>query len=304
VQEASRKLTPVKVNGEDTYRAESFVNIYGSREALYGLGQHQAGVWNYRGEAVDMFAGQYQHRGAFSSFKQRITVFSGTVLRAAVSTTALRITCTSVPKLRMSSTIIFSMVPISIKSLPVIASFTRQAPMFGKWAYGFWQCKNRYKTQEEILGRARKYRELTFQPITLSRTGSGGTLRAIRIPTRIIPDPKGMVDELHRDNFHLMISIWPFFEPGSANYDYMKEAGLVCRSVQVRETSVPQGRDGGVRRNQPRGAQVLLGSGQIKDCFSIGLDAWWMDTTEPETEGQEDNIQLGHNWPPAAAIAT
>ena len=54
VQEGSRKLTPVKVNGEDTYRAESFINIYGSREGLYGLGQHQAGVWNYRGESVDI----------------------------------------------------------------------------------------------------------------------------------------------------------------------------------------------------------------------------------------------------------
>src|SRR5580700_2485933 len=54
VQEASRSLTPVKVNGENTYRAESFVNIYGSHEAFYGLGQHQAGVWNYRGESVDI----------------------------------------------------------------------------------------------------------------------------------------------------------------------------------------------------------------------------------------------------------
>ena len=54
VQEASRKLTPAKVNGEDTFRAESFINIYGSREGLYGLGQHQAGVWNYRGESVDI----------------------------------------------------------------------------------------------------------------------------------------------------------------------------------------------------------------------------------------------------------
>jgi len=54
VQEATRSLTPTKVNGEDTYRAESFVSIYGSREAFYGLGQHQAGVWNYRGESVDI----------------------------------------------------------------------------------------------------------------------------------------------------------------------------------------------------------------------------------------------------------
>ncbi len=54
VQEGSRKLIPVTVNGEDTYRAESFINIYGSHEGLYGLGQHQGGVWNYRGESVDI----------------------------------------------------------------------------------------------------------------------------------------------------------------------------------------------------------------------------------------------------------
>ena len=54
VEESSRSLTPEKVNGEDSYRAESMVNIYGSHEGIYGLGQHQAGVWNYRGESVDI----------------------------------------------------------------------------------------------------------------------------------------------------------------------------------------------------------------------------------------------------------
>ena len=54
VQEASRSMRAEKVNGEDTYRAESFLNVYGSHEGLYGLGQHQSGVWNYRGESVDI----------------------------------------------------------------------------------------------------------------------------------------------------------------------------------------------------------------------------------------------------------
>src|SRR5258705_10744076 len=54
VQEASRSMRAEKVNGEDTYRTESFINVYGSHEGLYGLGQHQSGVWNYRGESVDI----------------------------------------------------------------------------------------------------------------------------------------------------------------------------------------------------------------------------------------------------------
>ncbi len=53
-QEDARSLTPVEVNGEKTLHSERFVNMWATQEAFYGLGQHQAGVWNYRGEAVDV----------------------------------------------------------------------------------------------------------------------------------------------------------------------------------------------------------------------------------------------------------
>ncbi|MGO9616244.1 MAG: hypothetical protein ACLP6W_07550, partial [Bryobacteraceae bacterium] len=54
VQEGPNTLTPVTVNGEKSYRAEAFIGLWGSTEAFYGLGQHQAGVWNYHGESVDI----------------------------------------------------------------------------------------------------------------------------------------------------------------------------------------------------------------------------------------------------------
>ncbi len=53
-QEDSRTLTPVEVNGEKTLHSERFTNMWATQEAFYGLGQHQGGVWNYRGEAVDI----------------------------------------------------------------------------------------------------------------------------------------------------------------------------------------------------------------------------------------------------------
>jgi alpha-D-xyloside xylohydrolase len=55
VQEGPKTMTPANVNGEDTWRAETFIGLWGSTEAFYGLGQHQAGVWNYRGESVDIW---------------------------------------------------------------------------------------------------------------------------------------------------------------------------------------------------------------------------------------------------------
>src|SRR5208283_550606 len=53
-KENTRTLTPVEVNGEKTLHPERFVNMWGTQEALYGMGQHQGGVWNYRGESVDI----------------------------------------------------------------------------------------------------------------------------------------------------------------------------------------------------------------------------------------------------------
>jgi alpha-D-xyloside xylohydrolase len=53
-QDDDRKLTPLEVNGEKTYHAEMFSNLWNSTEAFYRLGQHQAGVWNYHGESVEL----------------------------------------------------------------------------------------------------------------------------------------------------------------------------------------------------------------------------------------------------------
>jgi alpha-D-xyloside xylohydrolase len=52
--EGPKKMSPVTVNGEQTFHAEDVFKVYGSEEAFYGLGQHQAGVFNMRGESVDL----------------------------------------------------------------------------------------------------------------------------------------------------------------------------------------------------------------------------------------------------------
>ncbi len=151
VQEATRKLTPVKVNGEDTYRAESFVNIYGSHEGLYGLGQHQGASGTI---AANPSTSPRTTPTSPCPFLCRATAmaFSGTTIPAAVSTTASPIISTLALKSPTSSTTTFSTAPSLDKVIAAYRELTGQAPMFGKWAYGFWQCKNRYKSQEEILG--------------------------------------------------------------------------------------------------------------------------------------------------------
>src|ERR1700723_2447544 len=224
MQEQSRKLTPVHVNGEDTYRSESFVSIYGSREALYGLGQHQAGVWNYRGESVDMAQDKKNISVPLMLSSKGYGFFWNNDSRGRFNNRFANY-------LYISSEVAdvidyyFIYGPDFDKIIAGYRELTGEAPMFGKWAYGFWQCKNRYKSQEEILGGAQKYRELHIPADNIVQDWFWWNRKGEFVFNKNYPDAKGMVEQLHRENFHLMISICPFCEPGSADYDLMDKKG-------------------------------------------------------------------------------
>ena len=293
VQEATRRLTPVKVNGEDTNRAESFINIYGSREALYGLGQHQAGVWNYRGESVDISQdntniavpflvsskgyGIYWNNDSRSKFNNRFANYMYITSEVADVIDYY-----------------FFYGPDLDRVIAGYRELTGQTPMFGKWAYGFWQCKNRYKSQEEILGVARKYRGLHIPVDNIVQDWFWWNRKGEFVFNQNYPDPKGMVDQLHRLNFHLMISIWPFFEPGSANYDFMDKRGWFVDKFKYPKPPYHTSGMAVYDASNPE-ARRFYWDQLDKSLFRIGLDAWWMDTTEPETEGQDENILLNHH---------
>ena len=292
VQESARSLTPVRVNGEDTYRAESFISIYGSHEALYGLGQHQAGVWNYRGESVDISQENSNISVPLMVSSKGYGIFWNSTARSRFNNRFANY-------LYISSEVAdvidyyFLYGPDLDKVVASYRDLTGQVPMFGKWAYGFWQCKNRYKSQDEILGVARKYRELHIPVDNIVQDWFWWNRKGEFVFNKNYPDPKGMVDQLHRENFHLMISIWPFFEPGSANYDYMQKKGWFVDKFKYAKP--PYHQDAmAVYDATSAEARKFYWDEVNKGLFSIGLDAWWMDTTEPETEGQEENILLDH----------
>jgi alpha-D-xyloside xylohydrolase len=280
------------LHDEDAFRAESFINIYGSREALYGLGQHQSGVWNYRGESVDISQdntniavpflvsskgyGIYWNNDSRSKFNNRFANY-------------LYITSEVADVIDYY----FFYGPDLDKVIADYRELTGQAPMFGKWAYGFWQCKNRYKSEDEILGVAQKYRELHIPVDNMVQDWFWWNRKGEFVFNKNYPDPKGMVDQLHRLNFHMMISIWPFFEPGSANYDYMDKQGWFVDKFKYAKPPYHTSEMAVYDATNPN-ARKFYWDQVDKGLFSIGMDAWWMDTTEPETEGQDENILLNH----------
>jgi alpha-D-xyloside xylohydrolase len=292
VQEASRRLTPEKVNGEDTYRAESFISIYGSHEGLYGLGQHQAGVWNYRGESVDISQDNTNISVPLMLSSKGYGIFWNSTARSRFNN--------RFPNYLYVSSEVADVIDYYFLYGPefdkIIGSYrelTGQAPMFGKWAYGFWQCKNRYRSQEEILGIAKKYRDLHIPVDNIVQDWFWWNRKGEFVFNKNYPDPKGMIDQLHNENFHLMISIWPFFEPGSANYDYMEKKGWFVDKFKYAKPPYHTSGMAVYDATNPE-ARKYYWDQVNKGLFSIGADAWWMDTTEPETEGQERNILLDH----------
>ena len=288
--EASRSMRAETVHGEDTYRAESFFSIYGSHEGLYGLGQHQAGVWNYRGESVDIIQDNSNISVPLMLSSKGYGIFWNNMARSRFNNRfANYLYISSEPADVIDYYFLYG--PELDKVIAGYRDLTGQVPMFGKWAYGFWQSKNRYKSQDEVLGVARKYRNLHIPVDNIVQDWFWWNRKGEFVFNQNYPDPKAMVDQLHDEHFHLMISIWPFFEPGSANYDYMESKGWFVDKFKFAKPPYHANGMAVYDATSPE-ARKYYWDLVNRGLFSIGLDAWWMDTTEPETEGQEENILL------------
>ncbi|MBN1561601.1 DUF4968 domain-containing protein, partial [candidate division KSB1 bacterium] len=125
----------------------------------------------------------------------------------------------------------------------VIAGYrtlTGKAPMMPKWAMGFWQSRQRYQTQEELLNVVREFRQRQIPLDNIvqdwfywpeDKWGDHDF-----DPSRF-PDPEGMVRQLHEDlHAHIMISVWPKFYVGTENYQAFKEKGwLYMRNIEKGE---------------------------------------------------------------------
>ncbi len=288
--EGPKLMTPATVNGEATYHAEDVFKIYGSEEGLYGLGQHQAGVWNYRGTSVDLSQENTEIAVPMLLSSKGYGVFWN-------NTSVSKVNNRFVHYLYISSQVAdsidyyFFYGPEFDKIIADFRELTGAAPLFGKWAYGFWQCKNKYQSQAEILSVAHKYRALHIPLDNIVQDWFWWTKTGEFVFNKNYPDPPGMVDDLHRNHVHLMVSIWPFFYPGTATYADMDKRGYFIDRTKV-ESFHPKGTAVYDAFNPE--ARKYYWDLVNQSLFKIGVDAWWMDTTEPETEGVEENVLLSN----------
>ncbi|HKE95101.1 MAG TPA: TIM-barrel domain-containing protein [Povalibacter sp.] len=184
-------------------------------------------------------------------------------------------------------------------------TLTGKAAMMPRWALGFWQSRQRYTSQTELLGIAKEYRKraLPFDNIVQDwfywKEDQWGSHE---FDKSRFPDPKAMVDELHAEHVQLMLSIWGKFYANTDNYKELDGKGYMYR------------------RNVELGVKDWVGPGylnshydpysqeardiywrQIRDKLKdVGIDAWWADNTEPDIHSNTDREELTKRMGPTA----
>lgn len=171
---------------------------------------------------------------------------------------------------------------------------TGRAPMLPEWAAGFWQCKLRYETQEELLQVAREYKKRGLPISVIVIDYFHWTMQGEwKFDPEKWPDPKAMVSELESMGIKLMVSIWPTIDPRSENYAYMREHNYILRGERgVDVVFMFFGPQTYVDTTHP-GAQEFFWSRAKKNYYDYGIRTFWLDEAEPEMRPYDyDNVRM------------
>ncbi len=174
------------------------------------------------------------------------------------------------------------------------AAHSGRAPMLPEWAAGFWQCKLRYETQEELLQVAREYKRRGLPISVIVIDYFHWTMQGEwKFDPEKWPDPKAMVSELESMGIKLMVSVWPTIDPRSENYAYMREHNYILRGERgVDVVFMFFGPQTYVDTTHP-GAREFFWSRAKKNYYDYGIRTFWLDEAEPEMRPYDyDNVRM------------
>ncbi len=166
-------------------------------------------------------------------------------------------------------------------------TLTGKAQVMPKWAMGYWQSRERYKTQEELLSTLRTFREQHFPIDNIVQDWSywnQDTWGSHEPDTSRFPDLAGMVKEVHDSSARIMISVWPKFYCSTEHYKEFDSKGWMYKQAvndSVRDW-IGRGYIGSFYDSYSEGARKLFWKQMDEHLFNKGFDAWWMDASEPD----------------------
>lgn len=289
-KEGGATFTDFNDAGSKTYTVNQLFTL-DKEEAIYGLGQQQRGKLSLRDSRINMVQGNTDDYVPFLVSTKGYGLFwdnySPTVFEEKAENASF--------KSDVGDCIdYYFMVGGNIDgAIACMRDLTGQAPLLPLWTFGFWQSKERYKSQNELVGVVNKYRELNVPLDGIIQDwqywGNNYLWNAMEFLNPEFPNPKKMVDDIHKQNAHLIISIWSSFGPQTKQYREMKPKGMLLNFGTWPQSGLeawPPNMEypSGVEPYDPYNpeARDIYWKYLNKGLFSLGIDGWWMDSTEPD----------------------
>jgi len=277
--EYDKSLNSVNIEGINTYRVSSTFNSP-QNEGLYGFGQHQKGVVNYKGlnETIwQNYDDSFAESSTFLVSSRGYGIFwDNYSLSWFYGGEGNNTRYSFISECGDMLDYYFFYGPEIDKIISNFRIATGESPLLPKWAFGLIQSKDHYSTQSEILSIKDGYRKnkipidcivQDWQYWSPNPWGSH-----IMDPSRY-PNPKAMVDTLHKENIHTMISVWSIIQEGSSNFSQLNSIGALWPVVSGTHHYLDVYNSNGRAMFWNQMCSQLL-------C-KYGFDAWWFDGDEP-----------------------
>ena len=271
----------VGVMDREGYRVKQLFEI-SAQEGLYGLGQMEDPVVNYRGQDLLLTQANRTAINPFLASTRGYGILWDNYSRTRFSDTKAGACFSSEVSDEIDYYVVYG--PLLDRVVAGYRFLTGKAPLFGRWAYGYWQSKERYKSSQELIAIAREYRDRRIPLDNIVQDwaywGGNDQFSSMRWDSSAYPDPLALSDTLHQYHTHLMVSIWPAFGISTAIYKEMDAKGLLY--------SEPHWNGGKVYDAYSPSARDIYWRYVKEGLFNAGVDAYWMDATEPEFRCTDD----------------
>ncbi|GHT48783.1 xylosidase [Bacteroidia bacterium] len=248
-------------------------------EAIYGLGQQQKGKMNQRNQTLHMeqvntiiYIPFFQSVKGYGVFWDNYSPTDFSDNKQGLSFSSEVADC---------SDYYFMYGHTMDGVVACMRDLTGDAPLFPLWTWGYWQSKERYASQDELVGAVQKYRDLKVPLDGIIQdwrywSEDDNYWNGMNFGNPKFPEPQKMMNDIHKLNAHAIISIWPSFGQRTAPFKEFKEKGLL---LDFRTFPSDSARFYNAYNKE---ARDIYWKYMDNNLFSIGMDGWWMDATEIE----------------------
>lgn len=312
-KELGTNFTPRKDVTRDAFTVSQAFALQ-PEEVIYGLGQRQSGAMNHRNQQVHLSNGNtnicipyFTSEKGYGVYWDNpgISQFSDTPYETSFSSQVGE--CADYYFMYEDGT--------QDGVIACIRDLTGNAPMFPLWTMGYWQCRERYKSPDELCEVLDKYRELKvpldgivqdwqywgcdsnwnamkfMNPRYINKLDDKEALRYLpngedktaKFDKPRFKTPEEMIKYVHKNNAHLMISVWASFGPWTDQFKELEKMGALLKF----ETWPPKS---GAHPYDPfnKDARDLYWR-YLSHLHNMGIDAWWTDSTEPDHLNPKDS---------------